>query len=531
MTTYDESSIETVEGLSYIRLRPTGFIPSNGVEGQFHIIEEGVANSIDELEEIAKLYPGRITVVMMRDEVRNTYQIIIKDNGRGVPIDAMVRAYTVRGTSGKFNTDSYKFSAGLFGIGIKATVALAKLFRGITHRIDGIASLYVKDGIENDVLDRAVNADASHGATIVFEPDSEIFTDIELFSHQAYEDLVLRLKKLCFSNTLNIEFKIVSHGIDPKFWTMPVLDADKYLESVISHAELFFTSEGFDTNKFLHEYWKLQRPFAWSAKIVHPIVSKEQILGFDVRLFYAKFERYGNRFGMVNNVAIDHAESHHLITVHDVIKHIMSAKIETKEIREFFNNNYRMPIFIAANVKYSGAEFAGTTKHAFRDKEFAKLYKDTLTPYLTNGIVDELLTELWTDIETQYNNYITGGYKPQNTNRIFERLNYHEKFVDCEEHGPDSELFLSEGDGASGKTGRNKKLQAMYALRGVPFNGITAHDKFRENSLAIQKHKIYADIITILGINPHKFDVNTLNFGKINVMADGDGVSTACGRA
>ena len=130
---YTSESIVTYEGLQAVRNRPTQYIPSLDVGGLIHMLWEYISNSVDEM--ILKS-SGTITIGILRNQSTNEVQVLIADEGRGVPTDSVVRSYTVLNTSGKFNqSGAYTASAGQFGVGAKLGPALSKNFRVVSRNI------------------------------------------------------------------------------------------------------------------------------------------------------------------------------------------------------------------------------------------------------------------------------------------------------------------------------------------------------------------------------------------------------------
>ena len=541
MTAYTEESIESLEKLAHIRLRPTGYITSTGLEGLLHITKEILDNVIDELEQIG-IDIGKLTIVLCKDIPHGTYQIIICDNGRGVPVGSLMNSFTKLHTSGKFNTDSYKFSSGSFGIGAKATAGMSRYFRAFTNRPDRQASVYVEQGVpDNDIVISNYDTPGPHptGTTVVFEPDPLIFTDIEQFAEIGYRELTLLLQKYCFFKKYNIEFLIHPIGLPKDIWKTSIQNALRLIRTYIAEAHPTFSEQTYDRIVWLRNYWNIHRPFAWEnsisgqtsvEKTIVTRLNKSTVLRslkYVVQMYYVKFEKDGGRFGMVNNVPIDEWKSHHLSTVFDVIKEKLTPYIKDSAIRKFFLESYKLPIFIAVDVKYEGAEFTGTTKHAFISKEFREAFAASLKSQLSNTVQNQYLTQLfelvYTDIEEKYNAQIGNIAKTKDLNRLFTELTFADKFADClTEDRTKAELFIMEGGSASGKQGRDPEYQGLYALRGKPLNAITSIAKLSKTRKDLQEDEIYVDIIKILGINPSKFNLEDLNFHSVFICTDAD---------
>jgi len=533
---YDESSIYTPTGLEVVRNRPTQFLNSTGIEGLVHQATEIITNAIDEIAR--EVETGKVIILLCRDTENHTYQLVVVDNGRGLPIGKLRESYTTLNTSGKFDTKAYEVSGGLFGVGAKVSAGTSRHFKSITKCLasptypEGSAALYVHEGKDDQEIEMIVGPIDHTGVTVLFEPDPIIFTDIDKFTTDGVAQLLLLIQKYCFFHRLNIDFRIHPLSLPSDIWQQSIPITEGIIAQYIVSSHLVFTEASFDRQQWIRHYWGIQRPFALQHTITDTFPAKDKTgtpitIHYEVQFYYVKFDQLGGRFGLINNLPIDDVRSTHLLTVTDVVKLALSVFIKDMAIRKFFLEHYRIPFYLAVDVKCPGAEPSGTTKHAFLSRAFRHVYEPSLQAQLLHpesvAFLTALYQELASDIDDKYTLAMTGSAKVKDTNRLFQELNFPANFKDCRTSNRlSAELFLVEGQSAGSDESRNSAYQAIYELRGKPFNGITTQEKIRESAIKIRNDDIYEDIITVMGINPSNFDPGILNFGRLILMTDGD---------
>ena len=195
-SSYSEDSIQALEGMEHVRMRPSMYIGDVGTRGLHHLVYEVVDNSID--ERMAG-FCNEIEVSINEDN-----SVTVKDDGRGIPvgihkkegISALEVVMTKIGAGGKFDKDSYKVSGGLHGVGVSCVNALsialkAEVFRDGEH--------WMQEYSEGKALYPAKKIGASdyRGTIVTFLPDNTIFKETIEYS---YETISNRLRELSFLN-------------------------------------------------------------------------------------------------------------------------------------------------------------------------------------------------------------------------------------------------------------------------------------------------------------------------------------------
>src|SRR5271167_1511410 len=192
---YDAASIKVLEGLEAVRLRPAMYIGGTGEVGLHHLVWELVDNSVDEA---MAGYADDIKVTVHTDD-----SVTVEDNGRGFPVDmhktekkpAAEVVMTVLHAGGKFDSDTYKVSGGLHGVGASVVNALADWLELEISRDGAVWVQTYEKGKPTSKL-KASGKTRKTGTKITFHADSSIFTT----NAYTYDTLAQRLRELAFLN-------------------------------------------------------------------------------------------------------------------------------------------------------------------------------------------------------------------------------------------------------------------------------------------------------------------------------------------
>ena len=193
---YDENSIQVLEGLEAVRKRPGMYIGSTGERGLHHLVYEIVDNAIDEA---LAGYCDKITVEILDDNI-----IRVTDNGRGIPvginpqkgIPTVTVVFTILHAGGKFGGNGYKVSGGLHGVGASVVNALSTWLEVEVKDGKNIyKQRYEKGNVVSDL--EIIGQTSETGTVVTFKPDPTIFTDTTVYD---YETLLTRLREQAFLN-------------------------------------------------------------------------------------------------------------------------------------------------------------------------------------------------------------------------------------------------------------------------------------------------------------------------------------------
>ncbi|WP_010519316.1 ATP-binding protein, partial [Croceivirga radicis] len=193
---YSADSIQALEGMEHVRMRPSMYIGDVGVRGLHHLVYEVVDNSIDEA---MGGHCDNIKVTINEDN-----SITVEDNGRGIPVglhkkegvSALEVVMTKIGAGGKFDKDSYKVSGGLHGVGVSCVNALSNHLKATVYREGKIWEQEYSRGKAQYPV-KSIGETELSGTVVTFIPDDTIFTQTTEYS---YETLSNRMRELAYLN-------------------------------------------------------------------------------------------------------------------------------------------------------------------------------------------------------------------------------------------------------------------------------------------------------------------------------------------
>lgn len=538
---YDESSIQHLKGLEHIRTRPNGYIRTRDNAGIIHTIRENIDNSIDELIQVpqgsTEPRGGTIYVCMFKDKVHNKFQILIKDDGRGIPSKKLKEVTTEIFASGKLNTNAYVVSGGQFGIGAKVATALSTRYRALSSNYleDVVGEVSVANG--NVLSNNTEHMQYPSGVITVFELDTErFFTDSEDFIDVGQIDLVKLCRSLnMFNDCVNFQIYIYERRISEDFWKASIPDALGIVDDFIQHKkkEIVYDSTIInDKASFLFdEYWRVNSNPNFSETFFRRNLDLNMRLKeFTIKMYLTRKSTTGyvQCFAAVNNVVLKYKVDNSVSKV--VLEELgdrISKYMETEQLMDFVRDDYKFTtMLLAMDVRYSGAELAGVTKDGFDDTAFEAVFsKQVKEVFDAKGdeFWRDLAQKILPDIENRYAQLYDAPLKKSEARKTFLELNFVTNFKECENYDDRSELYIVEGNSASGITNsRDVSFQAIYTTRGKPINCATQYGSMASDRQTLMKDPIYQDLMRIIGVGPNTTDLSTAKIKKIIIATDAD---------
>ncbi len=536
MKQYDNKAIKTIQGLEHMRARAGmwGF-QLNSIEGNLIQIKEIVDNSIDEALDPSKVYPIDITFFVAKNKA--TYQVLVRDHGRGIPPAKLLDCFTKEFTSGKYEAGSYVASVGTNGVGSKATAALSKEFYAFTKRNDGFGYLKLKQGqiLDNKVSGKTDKNQDTVGTVVFFQPDDTLMVctkdmfakdnpDNGFSKHLERMELTSLLKGNVILNIrvvdglMNKDF----YSLDPwKMWKY--LISDEYqmktvLKTDPSISPRQYVSKKFNLKEVVWELGRLRKP-----------ITPDDPLGYDLDLFLDErsVKGYPGLVGAVNSTPITNPDSSHIEMFQTCIKNMIVDNIADTDAKAFFEDKYRLPLSGMISVRWQGAEFIGQDKTRFENRQFADLYRSNLrkefkkiTAERGEGVWDRLFELIKEHFEIEYARFAKRslGLTKSMKNITYDLIRP-ESYNNCSSTNNQlTELFITEGDSAAGrvKTVRDDTTQALLKLSGKPINAI------RSDRTKLDKNAIFSDLAKLIGVAPSDKNLDNMRFSKILIMTDAD---------
>jgi DNA gyrase subunit B len=496
---YAADSIQVLEGLEAVRMRPAMYIGSTGPRGLHHLIWEAVDNSVDEA---MAGYCTRIGVTLLADG-----GVRVRDNGRGIPVDevkatglpALTTVMTTLHAGGKFDSEAYQVSGGLHGVGISVVNALSSRTDVSVVREGFEWSQRFEYGEPVGPLKKGKPAKRS-GTQVTFWSDPEIFEESTEYSAKT---VATRLREMAFLNK-GLEIRFTDERGEE-----PVRETFKYAGGIVDFVKHLNTNRD----------------------PIHP-----QIAYFEEKIDGAELAVALQWTGAYKETILSFANN---INTHEGGTHEEGFRTAlTKAINEFARNrgvlkdkdknlqgeDVREGLTAIISAKVVNPQFEGQTKTKLGNTEIKSFVQKAM-----NKALPEWLDRHPSDAK-KISDKASQAAKARDAARqardltrrksLLESGGLPGKLSDCSSKDPEvSEIFIVEGDSAGGsaKQARNSEFQAILPIRGKIIN-------VEKNRLGrvLQNNEIQS-LITAIGTGiGDEMDISKARYRKIIIMTDAD---------
>src|SRR5690554_4661175 len=505
--TYTADSIQALEGIEHVRMRPSMYIGDVGPRGLHHLVYEVVDNSIDEA---MAGHCDTITVTIHEDN-----SVSVRDNGRGIPVDlhkkegvsALEVVMTKIGAGGKFDKDSYKVSGGLHGVGVSCVNALSSHLKAEVHRGGKVyVQEYEKGHSLYPVKEDGETTDT--GTIVTFKPDHTIFNE----TVYNYSTLASRMRELSYLN----------RGL-----TIITIDERNKDEEGNVLRETFHSEGGL---KEFVEFIDGNRE-ALMEDVIYMDGERDGVPVEVAMRYNTSFNE--NLHSYVNNINT-HEGGTHLTGFRRALTRTLKRYADenfnlAKEKVEIVGDDFREGLTAIISVKVMEPQFEGQTKTKLGNSEVSgavdRIVGEMLTNYLEENpneakiIVEKVILAAKARQAAKKARELVQRKNPMGGSGLPGKL------ADCSSKDPEeSEIFLVEGDSAGGtaKQGRDRHFQAILPLRGKILNveKAMAHKVFENEEI----RNIYTALGVTIGTEEDSKALNMekLRYHKIVIMTDAD---------
>ncbi|MCH8049864.1 type IIA DNA topoisomerase subunit B [Patescibacteria group bacterium] len=512
---YRAEDIIVLEGLEPVRKRPGMYIGTTGPDGLHHLIWEVFDNGRDEA---MGGFADHIEVTMLPEN-----RVRVVDNGRGIPVDthkqtkvsALETIMTTLHSGGKFGGEGYKVSGGLHGVGVSVVNALSVYARVEVHRDGGCYVQEYKRGNRKAAV-KKTKASKLHGTIVTFEPDPEIFEEIEfdwkkIISHLRQQAYLVKGMRVTVIDAREHKGSI---DTDNSFYL-------KDLKLEVPSMSFYFEGGLLSLVKFYNQHQKhIHKNIFYVDREIDNVsveVSLQYVDDISPRILAFANNTYTAEGGT-------HMTGFKTALTRTLNAYIKKNKATKNNDDSFTGDDVLEGITAVVSVKLREIQFEGQTKGKLGSMEargavetvFGEAFAAFLEEHPDDArqIIGKVVLALKARkaAKAAKDNVLRKG--------ALDGMTLPGKLADCQsKDAHDSELFIVEGDSAGGtaKTGRDRKTQAILPLRGKILNVERARlDKMLGNE---QIKNLVVALGTAIG---DVYDESKLRYHKIIIATDAD---------
>lgn len=461
--TYNEDSIKSLDWREHIRLRPGMYIGKLGDgssqdDGIYILVKEVIDNSIDEYV----MGHGKKIDIQI-----NGGEVVVRDFGRGIPLGKVIDCVSKINTGGKYDSEAFKKSVGLNGVGTKAVNALSTYFRVESVR-DGKKKVaeFEKGELVKD--HRVKKTDEENGTTVFFRPDNVVFKNYRFIP----DYLVNQIRNYAYLNA----------GL-----------------SLYLNGKRYYSKNG-----LLDLLENKTDPESIRYPIIH-------LSGYDIEFAMTHGSAYGEEYYSFVNGQYTSSGGTHLQAFREAV---------VRCVREFYGKNFdttdiRASIIAAISIRVQEPVFESQTKTKLGSINIAGPNSTTVRTFINDFVVKELENYLHKNPDSaaallkriqqsERERKEIAGIKKLANKRAKKANLHNKKLRDCRVHLIDKRgdqekklgttLFITEGDSASGSItkARNVDTQAVFSLRGKPLNsfGLTKKVVYENEEFNLLQHAL-----------------------------------------
>jgi DNA gyrase subunit B len=508
---YTEDNIKYLEPREHVRLRPGMYVGGTDARALHHLIYEVVDNSIDEA------LAGRCDTVEV--VLHDDGYVSVSDNGAGIPvgmnkelgISTLEGVMTKIGMGGKFDSDAYKVSGGLHGVGVSAVNALSSEFIATVYREGYVWKQVYREGLPVTKVEkvRPMEEGEITGTVQRFYPDYNIMDENEF----SYSTLANRFREMAF-----VTRKVTITLRDERAKPIP-REITYYFDGGIASFVKFLNRN----RKPLHEVIYAQR----DVEFVSSKNNKPYVIGVEVAFQYTDASTTAE-LAFTNTINTPDGGTH-ITGMRSALTSVLNrfarkiGALKEKD-QNFSGNDTLEGLTTIVSVKHPDPQFESQTKVKLLNQDVqgavSQVVSDALQEFMevnardARKIIEKCMTSKRArEAAKKARDLVRSGPS------LLESTTLPGKLADCSQHGENAEIYIVEGDSAGGsaKQGRDRHFQAILPLRGKILNTERARlDKILDNNEV-------KSLISALGTGIHDdFDVSRLRYDRVIIMTDAD---------